>query len=133
MAAVLQVFDFSKFAFEINPEMGLTLLRRLMNSGSLSAGYSSDRYELSLIGVFMGKHRDLDPVTGSRFDFHGRLLFAGAFGKIDPASLIRLHRSVSAIARIDNLFNQRYEEILGFPAYKLHFSAGLRVTFRGER
>jgi hypothetical protein len=36
-------------------------------------------------------------------------------------------------ARVENLLNQDYQEIIGFPAYRLNFSAGLRVRIGGGK
>jgi len=84
-------------------EVGLPLLRRPRHSGSLEAGWAASRYSLPLDMSFVGKRRDIDPVSFSRFD------------------------SAGMFARVENLLNQDYAEVLGFPAYKLDFSAGLRV------
>jgi outer membrane receptor protein involved in Fe transport len=40
---------------------------------------------------------------------------------------------VTWYARINNVLNQRYEEVLGFPAYRLNFVSGVRVNLGGER
>jgi hypothetical protein len=31
------------------------------------------------------------------------------------------------------MLNQRYQEVLGFPAYRLNFSAGLRLLIGGKK
>jgi outer membrane cobalamin receptor len=35
--------------------------------------------------------------------------------------------------RIENLLNQDYEEVLGYPAYRLNFSAGMRFRIGGGK
>ena len=45
----------------------------------------------------------------------------------------RLNLRASVFARIENLLNQNYQEVLGYPAYRLNFSAGLRVRIGGEK
>ena len=42
-------------------------------------------------------------------------------------------RAREANSCIENLLNQDYQEVLGFPAYRLNFSAGLRVRVGGSK
>jgi hypothetical protein len=34
--------------------------------------------------------------------------------------------------RLNNFLNQKYEELLGYPALRLNFMAGMRFTFPSE-
>lgn len=116
-----------------NREVGLPLLRRPRHSGSVEAAWTAARYDLSLEGSFLGRRRDIDPITGSRFDSGDRPIFNDGYAKVNAAGSYRVNRFVSLFARVENLLNQDYEEVLGFPAYRLTFSAGVRIRVGGGK
>jgi vitamin B12 transporter len=117
----------------LNPELGLPLLRRPRHAGTIEAGWAATRWDVTLDGSFLGRRRDLDPVTGARFDGAGRALINQGYAKLNLSGSYRFNRWVSGFARIENLLNQDYQEVLGFPAYRLNFSAGLRVQIGGGK
>jgi vitamin B12 transporter len=114
-------------------EVGLTLLRRPRHSGTIQASWVGSRYDVSVDGSFIGSRRDFDPVTFARFTLAGEPIFNDGYAKVNLSGSYRFNRFVSAFARIENLFNQDYEEVLGFPAYRLNFTAGLRLSLGGGR
>jgi outer membrane cobalamin receptor len=116
-----------------NPEIGLPLYRRPRNSGSASVAFTGERLSANLEGVFIGRRRDYDPAYFSRFDLQGRPIYNGGYTKLDLAGSYRLNSSVSLFARVENLLNQSYEEVLGYPAYRLNFSAGMRFRIGGGK
>jgi outer membrane cobalamin receptor len=116
-----------------NREVGLPLLRRPRHSGSLEIIWTAQRYDLSLDGSFVGNRRDIDPVSGSRFDQRGQAILNSGYAKINLTGSYRISRFARIFARVENLMNQDYQEVLGFPAYRLNFSAGLRVMLGGSK
>jgi outer membrane cobalamin receptor len=116
----------------LSPEVGLVLLRRPRHSGSLEASWVGQKYDLAVDGSFVGRRRDLDPVTGARF-IAGRPIFNDGYVKLNAAGSYHAGRFITLFARAENLLNQDYQEILGFPAYRFNFSAGLRVRIGGAR
>jgi len=116
-----------------NREVGLPLLRRPRHSGSLEISWTAQRYDLSLDGSFVGNRRDIDPVSGSRFDQAGRAILNSGYAKLNLTGSYRVSRFARIFARVENLMNQDYQEVLGFPAYGLTFSAGLRVMLGGSK
>ncbi|HLF84022.1 MAG TPA: TonB-dependent receptor, partial [Blastocatellia bacterium] len=114
-------------------EVGLPLLRRPRHSGSVQLNWTAPRYDLSLDGSFVGRRRDIDPVSFSRFDNAGRPIFNGGYAKLNAAGSYHISNFVSLFTRVENLLNQDYQEVLGFPAYRLNFSAGLRIRVGGRR
>jgi vitamin B12 transporter len=116
----------------LSPEIGLTLLRRPRHSGALEVSWVGQKYDVTMDGSFVGKRRDLDPVTGARFA-GGRPIFNDGYAKLNAAGSYHAGRFITLFARIENLLNQDYQEIIGFPAYRLNFSAGLRVRVGGAR
>jgi outer membrane cobalamin receptor len=131
--AAAEVIDFATLTLVPNREVGLPLLRRPRHSGSLSVAYTGDRLNVNLDGVFLGKRRDGDPVSFSRFDAQGRPIYNDGYAKLDLAGSFRFNSYVSLFARIENLLNQDYEEVLGYPAYRLNFSAGMRFKVGGGK
>jgi vitamin B12 transporter len=116
----------------LSPEVGLSLLRRPRHSGALEVSWVAQRYDLTVDGSFVGSRRDLDPVTGVRF-MNGQPIFNDGYAKLNAAGSYRAGRFITLFARAENLLNQDYQEILGFPAYRFNFSAGLRVRVGGAR
>jgi len=116
-----------------NREVGLSLLRRPRHSGSLEVAWVEVRYDLILDGLFVGERRDIDPVTGARFDLAGRPIVNDGYAKLNAAGAVHLTHFLSMFARVENLLNRNYEEVRGFPAYRLNFSAGLRIRIGGGR
>jgi outer membrane cobalamin receptor len=85
-----------------------------------------ERFDLNLQGFIVGERRDVDPVTFSR------LASNKGYARVDLAGAYRVTHQLSFFARVENLFNRNYEEILGYPAYRLTFSAGLKLTLGGR-
>ncbi|MGH9937082.1 MAG: TonB-dependent receptor domain-containing protein, partial [Blastocatellia bacterium] len=129
--AAADVIDFATGSSAPNREIGLPLLRRPRNSGSISLAFIGEKFNASLDGAFIGNRRDNDPVFFSRFDPQGRPIYNGGYTKLDLAGGYRFTSYVSMFARIENLLNQDYEEVLGYPAYRLNFSAGMRFRIGG--
>jgi outer membrane cobalamin receptor len=107
----------------------LTLLRRPKHSGSASLMYTHSRFDLFLQETYIGKRNDVNPV----YIFGApTILPNGSFNKLDLGLNYRIHPHILFITRIDNLLNQRYEEVLGYPAYRLNFSSGLKIQLGGR-
>jgi vitamin B12 transporter len=119
--------------FVPNPELGLQLLRRPTHSGTFDVAWIDERFDLMIDGSLVGKRRDFTPFPFSKFDATGQPIFNDGYAKLNAAGTFRLHHNISLFARIENLLNQDYEEVIGFPAYRLTFSAGLRLRFGGGR
>jgi outer membrane cobalamin receptor len=117
----------------LNPELGLSLLRRPRHAGTIEASWVVAAWDVTLDGSLVGRRRDLDPVSGARFDAAGRAFINDGYAKLNLSGSYRINRSLRAFARIENLLNQDYQEVLGFPAYRLNFSAGLRVQIGGGK
>lgn len=119
--------------FARNPEIGLPLLRRPRHTGSFELSWIDRRFDISFDGSIVGKRRDADAVAFSKFDNVGRPIFNDAYAKLNAAGSYHISKLISAFARVENLLNQDYQEVLGFPAYRLNFSAGLRVRVGGRK
>lgn len=103
-----------------NLATGESLLRRPEESGSLWVAVRPGELTFSLVGRFVGDREDLDPVTFSRVaneDF-----FIADLGATWQAS-----STVAPYARIGNLLDEEYEEVLGFPSPGRSLVIGLEV------
>jgi vitamin B12 transporter len=127
------VIDFDTMALVPNPEVGLPMLRRPRNSGNMYMNWTGKNIDVNVIGYFVGKRRDGDPVTFSRFDAQGRPIYNTGYARIDLTGAYRFTSWTSLFARVENLTNRDYQEVLGYPAYRLTFSAGMRFRFGGGR
>ncbi|MGH6936338.1 MAG: TonB-dependent receptor plug domain-containing protein [Methylocella sp.] len=103
---------------------GLELLRRPRNKLSMQAAWKPiDKLSLSTTLVFVGTFID-----GNR-DFSVRRLTAPGYTLVNLAANYEVTENFSAFARIDNLFNVRYQNPTGFFAPGLGAYAGLRMTY----
>lgn len=97
------------------------LLRRPRESASLWLAYQPSKWTFSLTGRFVGERPDLDPETFTR----ARNL---DYTRLDLAMRWQALPWLSPEARIENLGDESYQEVLGFPAPGRSFIAG--VTLR---
>jgi outer membrane cobalamin receptor len=79
----------------------------------------------NLTSVFVGEATDSD------FLGFGHTRNAG-YSRVDLAAHYRLQRAITLFGRIENLFGERYEEAIGFPAYGRHFRLGMKVALGAE-
>ena len=119
--------------FVPNPELGLPLLRRPRHSGAFEVSWVDRRFDVTFDGSIVGKRRDFIPFPFAKFDGSGKPIFNDGYAKLDAAGAYHLNDFVSLFARVENVLNQDYQEVLGFPAYRLNFSAGLRVRIGGRK
>jgi vitamin B12 transporter len=119
--------------FVANHELGLPLLRRPRHSGAFEASWVDQRFDATVDGSIVGKRRDFIPFPFAKFDLFGKPILSDGYAKLNAAGSFHLNNSVSVFARVENLLNQDYQEVLGFPAYRLNFGAGLRIRVGGRR
>ncbi len=129
---LLQAIDMDDLLPVTSREVGLPLLRRPRHSGTINISWFGEKLDVNLDGFFVGKRRDINPVTFRRFDSLGPI-YNDAYQRFDLAGSYRFTSWVSMFARIENLFNQDYQEVLGYPAYRLNFSAGMRFRIGGGK
>ncbi len=133
LESAANIIDFSTGTLIANPEVGFSLLRRPRHSGTLNVAWIGDKWELNLDGFFVGRRRDADPVTFAKFLPNGQPIFNDAYQRVDLAGTYRFTSRIAMFARIENLLNQEYQEVLGYPAYKLNFSAGMKFRIGGGK
>jgi len=104
---------------------GNRLLRRPLNSGTISliAGYR--RWSASLIGYYSGSRTDSD-FLGLGFTR------TPPYATFDFATRYDLGRGLEVFARVQNLLDRQYQLILGFPALGRQVTAGARYRLGGS-
>jgi outer membrane receptor protein involved in Fe transport len=102
--------------------VGQELIRRPANSGSLVSTFSRGRVSANVTGYFRGSDLDVDPTYGASAGLYpGR-----GFVDMGINLNIRLTGGLTAYGNLRNALNRSYEEVLGYPAPKLNFVAGLK-------
>ncbi|MBI3002155.1 MAG: TonB-dependent receptor, partial [candidate division NC10 bacterium] len=97
--------------------------------GSATAIYQfGERYSLAATALIVGERPDVDPVTFATVTNAG-------YVKVDLAASAVLAEGLGALqslrltAKIENLLDKQYEDVLGFPALGLTYLIGLEATF----
>ena len=103
---------------------GNHLLRRPVNSGSLTLNASYRHFGFTVGGYFSGVRTDSD------FLFLGFTSNAG-YARFDAATHYDFGHGVSLFARAQNLFDKQYQDVLGYPALGRDARVGVRYTFKG--
>ncbi|HEY7544874.1 MAG TPA: TonB-dependent receptor [Blastocatellia bacterium] len=119
-------------ASSTNREVGLPLLRRPRHSGAFEISWIDERFDITFDGSLVGRRRDIDPILG-RLDPVGRSFFNEGYARVGASGSYRINRNLMAFARAENLLNDDYQEVLGYPAYRLNFRAGLRLRIGGGK
>jgi outer membrane cobalamin receptor len=103
---------------------GQALLRRPKHAGNVVVTYVSRRWGADLAGTFVGRRRDSD-FLGLGIDY------AAGYGRVDLGGWYAITRWITAYANVGNVFNNHYEEVVGYPALGANFRAGLRFRIGG--
>ena len=117
------------------PLVGDRPFRRAPHSGSFFLSYSKSRYALNLSGYLSSRRNDSTFATDA---FFGNTMLlpnknlAGAYQKIDLSGSYRLNSYLTFFSTVENLANERYDDVFGFPALPLTFRSGLKIRLGGE-
>jgi vitamin B12 transporter len=105
-------------------EEGGPLLRRPKHKASVDLFWSflDERGELGASILYVGRRRDLDPVT---FD----AVIADDYVTLDLNGRFRITRWLEAFGRIENVLDEGYEDVLGFNAPGLSAWGGIRLRY----
>jgi len=116
------------------PLVGARPFQRAPHTGSLVLAWARSRWSVAVVGSFVGR-RDTstflsDPFFGPSMLLPNRNLNPG-YQKLDVSVSIRPHARLTLVAVVENVLNQRYTEVFGYPAPKLNFRAGARLNWGG--
>ena len=105
--------------------VGEPLLRRPRHQGSLSAAYSFPRGSVGATLVRVGERADSD--------FVGLGLTRNpGYTRLDLRARVRVVGPVEAFLAADNLLDERYQEVLGYPALARALRGGVRLSVGGR-
>jgi vitamin B12 transporter len=104
-------------------ESGEALLRRPEESSNLVLRYRHAPWSISVTGRYVGEREDVDPLTFER-------AVNDSFLHWDVAARWRSAGRLTPYARIENLTDEDYSEVLGYPAPGITLVAGLAVSYR---
>jgi len=111
---------------------GNRLLRRPLNSGSMTLSTSYRRCSLNLAGYYSGSRTDSSFLTNLQ-----TFLIVGPprtppYARFDLAGSYALGRGVELFGRVQNLLDRQYQLILGYPALGREFRGGLKFRIGGQ-
>jgi outer membrane cobalamin receptor len=107
---------------------GAPLLRRPKQAGVGLLAYTRNRWSANLGVSAVGRRPDSDFLFG----FVTPIYHAAGYALVNIGGWYEITHHVSAYGNIDNVLNNHYNEVLGYPALKANFRAGLRFRFGGE-
>lgn len=105
---------------------GNRLLRRPANSGTFLLNAAYRRVNFNFTGYFTGRRTDSD-FLGLGFTSNP------GYARFDLATSVFIARGVSFTARAWNLFDKRYQDVLGYPALGRDFRLGIDYRFGGRK
>lgn len=105
-------------------QVGDPLLRRPRHSGSLNVSWTRDRVKAFGTIDARGETLDAEPAFGPS----GGLYTNRGRGLVDVGGAVRLVRRVDIYARVLNLLDRDYEEVLGFPSPGRTAFVGVRLA-----
>lgn len=109
--------------------VGAPLLRRPKQAGTAMFTYTRSRFGATIATVAVGRRPDSDFLFG----LIPPIYYAAGYARMDLGGWFNINRYVTAYANVNNALNNHYNEVLGYPALKANFRAGLRFRLGGER
>jgi len=104
---------------------GSPLLRRPKHAATETLSYLGSRWGANLGASFVGRRPDDD-----FFQFH--IEHASGYVRVDLGGWYEVHRRVTTYVNVENALDQRYNEVVGYPALPVNFRAGVRFRVGGE-
>jgi len=100
------------------------LLRRPLHKASLDLThfFAHDRGSLTLTMLYVGIRDDLDPVSFSTVE-------ADDYFVVNASGRFRICDHVELFGRVENIFDQEYEDVLGFATSRAAAYAGVSINF----
>ena len=107
---------------------GAPLLRRPKHAGVLLLTYTRHRWSANTGVTAVGRRPDSDFLFG----YIPPIYYAAGYATVNFGGWYAFTHHITAYGNIDNALNNHYNEVLGYPALKANFRAGLRFRFGGE-
>ena len=106
-------------------DTGMELVRRPEHSGSVNLDWKIfPKFDADLNALFAGRRAD------ENFDvFPATPVELSGYTKLDLAVRWRIQKYLEVFARAENLLNENYQEVYGYPELGRGFYGGLRAQF----
>jgi len=104
---------------------GNHLIRRPVNSGSFGLNVNFAHVNWNFIGYFSGVRLDTNFISPTQTNNPG-------YARFDTAANYDVRRGLFLTARVINLFDKQYQDVLGYPALGRYYMLGLRYAFSGR-
>ncbi len=118
-----------------SPLVGARPFRIAPNAGFAGVDWNHGRWFVSGVGTFVSRRDDstflVDTYFGNTLLLPNRNLDS-SYQKVDLYVSYQIARHISAYSALQNLLNQSYQEVYGYPALPLTVRAGMKFTFGGE-
>jgi iron complex outermembrane receptor protein/vitamin B12 transporter len=118
-----------------SPLIGARPFRIAPNTEFLGVEWKQSRWFVSASGTFVSRRDDstflVDTEFGNTLLLPNRNLDS-AYQKIDLYGSYQVAKHISAYASIQNLLDQSYQEVYGYPALPITVRGGMKFTFGGE-
>jgi outer membrane cobalamin receptor len=114
---------------------GNRLFLRPLHSANLIANARFLRMNWNLAGYYTGRRADsdFDSVTVDGVCTGFCITSTPAWVRWDLSNSIDLGHGLSTQAHIENLFNNHYQDAVGYPALRLNFLVGIRYVLGGDQ
>jgi len=100
------------------------LLRRAKNKAGITANYLYKKLNLNLNMLFVGKRDDMDYSS-----WPPQRIILKEYTKINLTASYNITQTAQVFAKIENLTNQDYEDVLGFGTPKRAFYFGFKLNY----
>lgn len=118
-----------------SPLVGARPFRIAPNTGYAGVDWNGRRWFVSATGSFVSRRDDSTFLSDTNFGntllLPNRNLDPG-YQKIDLYGSFQLTKRIAAYTSMQNVLNQKYQEVYGYPALPFNIRAGLKFTFGGE-
>src|SRR5580704_6524073 len=104
---------------------GDPLLRRPRHSAASLLSYLGKRWGANLGGSFVGRRADSD-----FFGFN--INHAPGYVLVNAGGWYAINSRVTAYVNLENILDKQYNEVVGYPALRVNFRAGMRFRIGGE-
>jgi vitamin B12 transporter len=118
-----------------SPLIGARPFRIAPNTGFAGVNWNQGRWFLSAVGTFVSRRDDSTFLSDSEFGntllLPNRNLDSG-YQKLDLYGSYQVLHCLSIYSSLQNVLNQKYQEVYGYPALPFTIRAGMKFTFGGE-
>jgi outer membrane receptor protein involved in Fe transport len=105
---------------------GQPLLRRPKHLGSLLVTHLGTRWGANLGGSFVGRRSDSDFLL---LGFN----HAAGYALVNLGGWYAINSRITAYVNAENILNQHYNEVVGYPSLSANFRAGFRFRIGGDK